>query len=217
MSNSGQLQKIKVFTIGDTTVGKTCFIVQFTEKRFEETHLLTAGIDLKSKVVELKDGKKFQVDFYDTAGQERYRSIAANSIKSADGIILMYDITSQKSYDNISKWMSDIIVIKGNDFPMILIGNKIDLEDKRIISKEEGDELASKYNIKLFETSNKNGVNVEEAALEIINQIVDKKEKEINELIKDFEVIPNFQLDKKKTQKKNTCKCHRNTFKEIFS
>ena len=210
MSNNQKLPKIRVFTLGDGGVGKSCFIIKYTEDRFEESHLLTTGIDLRSKVVQLENGKTYKVDFYDTAGQERYRSISVNSIKSAEGIILMYDITKQKTYDDITEWMENVKQIKGTDFPMILIGNKSDLENQRIVSKEEGEELALKFNLKFFEISNKDGNNVKEAALEIINQIVDKKEKENNELIKDYEVLNNnFQLDKKKAKenKNKSCKC----------
>ena len=210
MSNNQKLPKIRIFTLGDGGVGKSCFIIKYTEDRFEENHLLTTGIDLRSKVVQLENGKTYKVDFYDTAGQERYRSISVNSIKSAEGIILMYDITKQKSYDDITEWMDNVKQIKGTDFPMILIGNKSDLENQRIVSKEEGEELALKFNLKFFEISNKDGNNVNEAALEIISQIVDKKEKENNELIKDYEVLNNnFQLDKKKAKenKNKSCKC----------
>ena len=210
MSNNQKLPKIRIFTLGDGGVGKSCFIIKYTEDRFEESHLLTTGIDLRSKVVQLENGKTYKVDFYDTAGQERYRSISVNSIKSAEGIILMYDITKQKTYDDITEWMENVKQIKGTDFPMILIGNKSDLENQRIVSKEEGEELALKFNLKFFEISNKDGNTVKEAALEIINQIVDKKEKENNELIKDYEVLNNnFQLDKKKAKenKNKSCKC----------
>ena len=210
MSNNQKLPKIRIFTLGDGGVGKSCFIIKYTEDRFEESHLLTTGIDLRSKVVQLENGNIYKVDFYDTAGQERYRSISVNSIKSAEGIILMYDITKQKTYDDITEWMENVKQIKGTDFPMILIGNKSDLENQRIVSKEEGEELALKFNLKFFEISNKDGNNVKEAALEIINQIVDKKEKENNELIKDYEVLNNnFQLDKKKAKenKNKSCKC----------
>ena len=201
MSNNN-LEKIKVFTLGDGSVGKSCFILKYTEDKFQQSHLITTGIDLKSKVEKLENGKEYRVDFYDTAGQERFQSISLNSIKSADGIILMYDITRQKTYDNISVWMESVKECKGENFPMILIGNKSDLEQKRIISKEEGEELALKYKLKFFEISNKTGDNVKKAGLEIINQIVGIKEKEKSEILKTYEVIENFKLDKKKIKSK---------------
>ena len=197
-----KLEKIKVFTLGDGDVGKTCFIVQYTENKFQEIHLTTTGIDLKTKEVQLENGTTYQVDFVDTAGQERFRAISVNSIKSADGIILMYDITRQKTYDDISIWMESIKENKGDNFPMILIGNKSDLEEQRAVSKEEGEELALKYKLKFFEISNKTGDNVKEAGLEIIKQIVALKDKEKDEMLKNYEVIQNFQLDKQKAKHK---------------
>ena len=116
-----KLEKIKVFTLGDGDVGKTCFIVHYTENTFQEIHVTTTGIDLKTKEVQLENGTTYQVDFVDTAGQERFRAISVNSIKSADGIILMYDITRQKTYDDISIWMESIKENKGENFPMILL------------------------------------------------------------------------------------------------
>ena len=194
MSNKNVL-KIKVFTLGESKVGKTSYIVRFKGDTYKEDRLTTIGIDLITKLVELNN-KKYYVDFYDTAGQERFRSISSNSIKSADGIILMFDLTKQKTYDQISNWMTNIRKYKGDDFPMILIGNKCDLEDKRVITKEEGIELAEKYKLKYFETSNKTGVNVKESAMEIIKKIIEIQEKDI---LKGFEVIENFQLEKSKT------------------
>ncbi len=131
MSNKNVL-KIKVFTLGESKVGKTSYIVRFKGDTYKEDRLTTIGIDLITKLVELNN-KKYYVDFYDTAGQERFRSISSNSIKSADGIILMFDLTKQKTYDQISNWMTNIRKYKGDDFPMILIGNKCDLEDNYII------------------------------------------------------------------------------------
>ena len=199
--------KLRIFTLGEAAVGKTCYILRFTDDTFQEEHLMTAGIDLKSKIIQL-DNKIYNISLYDTAGQERYRSICYNTIKSADGIILMFDLTKQKTYDEITNWMSNIKDIKGEEFPMILIGNKCDLDEKREISNEEGNELAKKYNIKYFETSNKTGENINESATAIIKQIIETRDKKMKELLDDFELIENFKLDKAKTfkeKKKKKC------------
>ena len=121
----------------------------------------------------------------------------------------MYDITNQKSYDDISRWMNSIIEHKGKDFPMVLLGNKCDLENGRIISTEEGYDLAKKYNLKFFETSNKLGTNINDAGLELINQIIDKnKEKFIYEENNNENENNNIQLSKSNSnKKKHSCKC----------
>ena len=205
--------KIKLFSLGNASVGKTSYILKFTDDLYQDNTLTTTGIDLKSKVINYNE-KEYKIEFYDTAGQERYRAISLNSIKSADGIVLMYDITNQKSFDEISNWMKNIKQLQGDDFPMILVGNKCDLENKRIVTYEEGMELSEKYKLPFFEVSNKNGINIEESSLALIKQIIEKKEAQIKELTKDYEVIEKidkFELDRKtvismdKLPKKKCC------------
>ena len=205
--------KIKLFSLGNASVGKTSYIVKFTDDLFRDNTLITTGIDLKIKMINYNE-KEYRIEFYDTAGQERYRAISLNSIKSADGIVLMYDITNQKSFDDISNWMKNIRQLQGNEFPMILVGNKCDLESKRIVTYEEGIELSKTYKIPFFEVSNKKGINIEESSLELIKQIIEKKEAQIKELTKGYEVIEKidkFELDRKtvismnKLPKKKCC------------
>ena len=120
----------------------------------------------------------------------------------------MYDITNKDTFESISNWMENIMNQKGKEFPIILLGNKCDLEDKRKVTKNEGEEFAKKYNLSFFETSNKTGLNVEEASLKLVNLILEKKDK-VNELLNDYE-IPNERiiLDAKKIKKKKKkCNC----------
>ena len=205
--------KIKLFSLGNASVGKTSYIVKFTDDLFRDNTLITTGIDLKIKMINYNE-KEYRIEFYDTAGQERYRAISLNSIKSADGIVLMYDITNKKSFDDISNWMKNIRQLQGNEFPMILVGNKCDLESKRIVTYEEGIELSKTYKIPFFEVSNKKGINIEESSLELIKQIIEKKEAQIKEFTKGYEVIEKidkFELDRKtvismnKLPKKKCC------------
>ena len=170
-------EKINIMTLGNTTVGKTCFILKFTENRFQETYLVTIGLDFKMKTLQIKE-KKYKILFYDTTGQERYKSIALNTIKNANGILLMYDITNEESFKSIPNWIQSVKDVKGNDFPMVLSGNKIDKKDERKISKEQGEELAANYNMEFFEISNKDGTNVEECGLALANKILEKRKKD---------------------------------------
>ena len=168
---------IKIMTLGNMKVGKTNFILKYTEDKFEESHISTIGLDFKIKKVQINN-KHYQLLLFDTAGQERYKSIALNVIKDAHGILLMYDITDKATFDSIPDWIQSIKDLKGDDFPLILLGNKIDLEEERNISKEEGQKFADKIGIQFFETSNKNGINIQEAGLALIKKIIEKKEKE---------------------------------------
>ena len=165
---------INIMTLGISSVGKTSFIFRFTENTFQNLFISTIGIDFKVKIIEIEN-IKYKLIFYDTAGQEKFKSVAPNLIKKAHGIIIMYDITNKSSFDSIPDIIKNIKEEKGDDFPMILIGNKIDLEQDREIKKEEGKDLASKNGIEFFEISNKEGINVQEAGFAIVNKILEKR------------------------------------------
>ena len=188
-------EKIILSVLGNSGVGKTSFIMKFTDNTFQESYLATYGIDFKTKFVTINN-YKYRVDLYDTAGQERFRSISVNSIRMSDGVILIYDITNEFSYENIYGWMDNIYQVKGKDFPVILIGNKCDKDEERVVSKEKGEEMAKKYNITFFEASNKMGTNIEEAGLKLINKIVENNIRVTQEALK---------LRKNKLKKKKFC------------
>ena len=111
---------------------------------------------------------------HDTAGQERFRSLTTNYIKKANGILLVYDITDRKSFDNITNWMDNIHEETGDKLPIILVGNKIDLNKERAVSKNEGEEKAKEFGLKFFETSAKEGNNVQKCFRELVELIVEK-------------------------------------------
>ena len=176
---SSSEELITIMTLGKCSVGKSSFILRFTENRFENTYLTTVGLDFRFRLVNIKD-IQYKVLFYDTVGQEKYHSIAPNIIKKANGIIIMYDITDILSFDSIREIIESINEEKGKDFPMILIGNKIDLENEREIKKEEAEELAEKYGMEFFEISNKEGINIEKAGLSIVKKILEKRQDDSN-------------------------------------
>ena len=164
-------ETIKIIILGDSKVGKTSFIIRFTKNKFDETYLATIGIDYIYRIINIEN-KQYKLMYYDTAGEEKYKSIPKNYIKNMQGIILMYDITNKLSFDSIIDWISDVKEIKGENFPMILVGNKIDLNESREVTEEMGYELAEKNQIEFFETSNKDGTNIQEAGLEIVYKIL---------------------------------------------
>jgi small GTP-binding protein len=176
---SSSEELITIMTLGKCSVGKSSFILRFTENRFENTYLTTVGLDFRFRLVNIKD-IQYKVLFYDTVGQEKYHSIAPNIIKKANGIIIMYDITNKSTFDSIREIIESINEEKGKDFPMILIGNKIDLENEREIKKEEAEELAEKYGMEFFEISNKEGINIEKAGLSIVKKILEKRQDDSN-------------------------------------
>ena len=205
-----EINKIYLFTLGNSAVGKTSFILRYTKNTFNETYLTTIGIDFLSKNALLPNGEKYKVLFYDTAGQEKYLSIAFNLLKGAEGIILMYDITKRDTFESITGWIKSIKEVKGENFPIALIGNKCDLNEKREVDMEEGENEAKKNGFLFFETSNKDGTNVEEATTALISKVVELRKKQNTEKDEtDQTSKKSYKLVAKKTKKKRHSCCQR--------
>ena len=164
----------KVLLLGDWSVGKTCLLMRYMDNTFTEMHLSTIGIDSKVKIVNLKEGLDAKIQIWDTAGQERYKTIAKSYIKGANGILLVYDVTKRNSFEGIKNWVKQIKDLVSSRVNVVLIGNKIDLEDKREVKTEEGEQLGKEFNYQFFETTAKDGVNINEAFEALIKSIAEK-------------------------------------------
>ena len=176
MSENGSKEhSLKILLLGDTSVGKTCFLKRYTDDTFQDAYLSTIGFDFKFKYVTLQSGKKVKVQLWDTAGQERFRTIAKSYYKGAHGIILIYDVTNQKSFENIKNWLIQIKEEAPSRTCVILVANKIDFTEERVVNKSDGENLAKLNNLKFFEASAKENINVTEAFQDIIEDI-DKKQ-----------------------------------------
>ncbi|EUB61616.1 Ras-related protein Rab-10 [Echinococcus granulosus] len=163
----------KLMLIGDSGVGKTCILFRFVDDSFSSSFISTIGIDFKIKTVEI-DGKRIKLQIWDTAGQERFQTITASYYRGAMGIMLVYSVTCRKSFENISKWMSNITNLASEEVEKIIVANKTDKVDQRQVSVEEGLAVAERYEVKHFETSAMNGTNVEAAFLELTRSILRK-------------------------------------------
>ena len=193
---------LNLVTLGNSTVGKTTFIYNYVYNEFRSVYMSTIGAEFLRKSIKLPSGQTIKLNFQDTAGQERYRSLAFNLVKMADGILLMYDITNIETFKAITGWVESIKDIKGNDFPIILIGNKCDLEKQRKVAKEDGEKEAKDNGFLFFETSCKDNINIEETINAIVNKVTEGRiqiENNNRQSIK---------LEKKKLKKqKRKCKC----------
>merc|ERR1711990_783623 len=165
---------IKLLLIGDSGVGKSCLLCRYSDDVFNSNFITTIGIDFKIRTIE-SDGAKIKLQIWDTAGQERFRTITQAYYRGAMGILLVYDVTDDKSFNNIRTWMRNIEQHANEQVVKILLGNKCDMPDKKMVTYEQGADLAKEFSIQFFETSAKTNVNVEEAFTAIARAIKDKK------------------------------------------
>lgn len=185
--------------IGDSGVGKTSILFKFSEDTFSPAFISTIGIDFKIRTIEV-DGKKIKLQVWDTAGQERFRTITTAYYRGAMGIMLVYDVSNLKSFENISNWIRNIEMHATQDVELMILGNKCDIADKRQVSKEKGEQLALQHSIKFMETSAKADINIEEAFTTLARDIKLKMEKRIE----DTNQNRGYQLSKDDPSKRRT-------------
>ena len=161
----------KVLLLGDSSVGKTCFLVKYAENIFNEQHITTVGLDYRVKEIVLKSGKHVKLQIWDTAGQDRFRAITKNYYKGANGILVIYDVTNEKSYINIKTWISQIKDSASPNVLVCIVGNKIDKKEERKVSEENGKKLADEYGFPFVETSAKDGININETFEDLAEKI----------------------------------------------
>ncbi|SPO35669.1 probable SEC4-like Rab/GTPase [Pseudozyma flocculosa] len=161
---------IKLLLIGDSGVGKSCLLLRFCDDAWTPSFITTIGIDFKIRTIEL-DGKRIKLQIWDTAGQERFRTITTAYYRGAMGILLVFDVTDEKSFQNVRTWHSNIEQHASEGVSKILVGNKSDWEEKRAVTTEQGEELARELGIPYIETSAKSNANVEEAFFNLAREV----------------------------------------------
>ena len=168
MNGQGALSFI---LIGDSTVGKTCFLTRYFKNQFNETFLSTIGIDKEIKHVKVGNDS-YKMTLWDTAGQERFKCLPKKYYQNADGVLLLFDVTNEETFNNVTNWMKDVKENsnkdgKESDIALYLIGNKIDKPD-RVISKETAETQAKSLGMKYFEVSCKINMNIPEVMARMI-------------------------------------------------
>lgn len=174
MEEKKQIQyKFKILTIGDSSVGKTSILYYYNNKKFPQNQLATIGIDLVKKDIEIQN-KVVRLQIWDSAGQERFRSITKNYYRNANGILLVFDMSDFSTFNKIGRWLEDI-KFETENIPILLVGNKkdlvhSDLEEKLRIFTEE----AKNNNIKFYAVSAKEGTNIDELFEDLTLKMIDK-------------------------------------------
>ncbi|CAJ1456329.1 unnamed protein product [Effrenium voratum] len=189
---------VKLLLLGDSAVGKSSLLMRFCESKFDANFVLTIGVDFKWKQVE-RDARKLKIQVWDTAGQERFRTITPAYYRAAMGVVICYDITDKASFEHIDYWLQQLDQHGDEGVQRVLVGNKSDLNENRKVTREEGEKLATQYNMKFFETSAKTGQEVDEAFLSIADDVVKQRYSDVQ---------PNAaQVKLKKPGKSKGCQC----------
>lgn len=164
---------MKLLLVGDSGVGKSCLLLRFVEDKFNPSFITTIGIDFKIRTIESK-GKKIKLQVWDTAGQERFRTITTAYYRGAMGIVLIYDVTDARTFENVENWFQTVTQHANDDAQIFLVGNKLDDEENRQVSREQGQQVAQRLNIPFLEASAKTNDNVESIFYELAGIIQDK-------------------------------------------
>ena len=188
--------RFKIMVIGESKVGKTSVIKKYTQNKFGGVYLTTVGVDFQDKIINIDD-KKIRLQIWDTAGQERFRNITKNYFNSSNGFLLIYDITDKDSLEHLNFWSAQIQLNAPEKSKCVLVGNKCDLEGSRAVSTEEGKIYAEKNKIKFFETSAKDGTNINEVFEYIANEIYKEQKMEMRS-VTSSQVLSKEQTFKKK-------------------
>ena len=165
--------KCQLLIIGDSMVGKTSILSKYSSKTFNENYLATVGLDFFTKD-ELIDNKMIRIKIWDTAGQERYKALTRCFFQKAQGVIIVFDVTKEKTFSSLQYWiesMNSQLYDDIDSIPVIIIGNKIDLPERKI-QKETAEKYAKEKNFNYYETSAKNGDGIDIAIKELARKVI---------------------------------------------
>jgi small GTP-binding protein len=193
------LDTCQLIIVGDSIVGKTSILVQYTENKFNDNIISTVGIDYYLKTENI-NGSNVQVKIWDTAGQERYQAQTNAFFKNAEGVILVYDVTNTETFLNLKNWINSINSnTRDSNLKKIIIGNKIDL--KREVNKEEAVDFAKENGIPYYEVSAKLNTNINDSIKSLIEEVVKTPEYQQRKKLKGKKLddIPDNKGDKKKS------------------
>jgi len=165
----------KLVLIGDSGVGKSCLLLRFADDNFTDSYISTIGVDFRFRTITI-DKKTVKLQIWDTAGQERFRTITSAYYRGADGIIMVYDVTSAESFDHVEEWLSEVDRYANENTAKLLIGNKADLIDEKQVSEETAQKFADKLSIPFLETSAKTATNVDQAFLTMAKELIKARE-----------------------------------------
>ena len=190
---------LKLLIVGGSGVGKTNFLNMFLNNKFNQNYFSSTGIDLQNKIMNIKN-KKVRIQIWDTAGQEKYKSITKNLFLKVMGALVLYDITNEESFTKLKEWVELIKEECGRHIKILIIGNKSDLESQRAIDKEDAMKYANEEKVQYIECSSKTGENVEKAIIMLSEKIL-----ESTEIIMDSSLMLDSTLLSSNIKKRKCC------------
>ena len=161
----------KIILLGDDFIGKTSILLRYTDRVLNGPPLITIGLDYRLKSIILKNGKSIKMQIWDTAGQDRFRTITKHYYKGMHGIILIYDVTDRRTFESIRNWVSIIREVAAEKVTIYLVANKIDMKENRKVEREEGEKLAKELGLPFMEVSAKDGINIDEIFEDLVERI----------------------------------------------
>ncbi|KAH3666939.1 hypothetical protein OGAPHI_003389 [Ogataea philodendri] len=164
---------MKLLLVGDSGVGKSCLLLRFVDDKFNSSFITTIGIDFKIKTIDL-NGSKIKLQVWDTAGQERFRTITTAYYRGAMGIIIVYDVTDENSFESVKKWYQTVNQHAKDEAQLFLVGNKCEDSESRQVSEKQGELLAEELGLPFMEASAKSGLNVNEVFYKLASLILEK-------------------------------------------
>lgn len=170
---------MKLLMVGDSGVGKSSLLLRFVDDQFNATFVTTVGIDFKIKNIVL-DERKVRLQIWDTAGQERFRTITTAYYRGAMGIVIVYDVCNRLSFDKIEAWYKTVQEHASDDLEVLIVGNKCDEEEARVVSTQQGEELANKLGVSFIEASAKSGLNINDVFYSLASDILANNKSIVN-------------------------------------
>ena len=182
---------LKIVIIGNTSVGKSSIIRRFCDGDYINHHISTIGVDFRVKTIDIDDYLYAKLQIWDTSGQERFKTITSSYYRGSHGVIVVYDISDLQSFKDVKKWIKELINFTSPNIVLILVANKCDLKNKRVVSFESGKELADSYGILFIEVSSMSNININDIFYKLAKAVVN---------IYQFKPINSIRLDKKAKQ-----------------
>lgn len=165
----------KLLLIGDASVGKSALLLRYADHTFSRTYLSTIGVDFKIRTVTLDNGKRIKLQIWDTSGGERFQSIATSYYRGASGLLIVFDLSDTRSFNNMKYWMNQVDLHTSDSTCIVMVGNKSDLIQQRQVNHADALKFAQHYHAQYIETSAKTGDHVDKAFQQLVEQIYQQR------------------------------------------